>query len=118
MNAFLADYDRGRNEGRYVPAELPGLPFPRGTFDLALCSHFLFLYSPILSLEFHERAVAALCEASGEVRIFPLLTYDGDLSPHVEPIVASVSGTGRKTSIEHVPYEFQRGGNEMLRIYS
>lgn len=118
MNAFLADYDRGRSEGRYVPAELPSLPFPSGTFDLALCSHFLFLYSPILSLAFHEQAVAAMSAAAGEVRIFPLLTYDSELSPHLEPIMTSVQRSGRKASIERVPYEFQRGGNEMLRIYS
>ena len=118
MDVFLADYDQGRNDGRYVPAELPALPFPPRTFDLALCSHFLFLYSPILSLEFHQRAVAAMCEAAGEVRIFPLLTYNSELSQHVEPIMASVQGTGRRASIERIPYEFQRGGNEMLRIFS
>lgn len=44
MREFLADYDAGKAAGRYVEAELPSLPFPDGAFDLALCSHFLFLY--------------------------------------------------------------------------
>ena len=53
MEEFLFDYTRGREEGRYREAGLPRLPFGRGEFDLALCSHFLFLYSKLLSLEFH-----------------------------------------------------------------
>jgi hypothetical protein len=45
LEGFLGDYDRGRIDGRYVEAELPVLPFGRDSFDLAVCSHFLFLYS-------------------------------------------------------------------------
>lgn len=118
MNDFLADYDRGKVEGRYVAAELPALPFAGRAFDLALCSHFLFLYSPILSFAFHQDAIAAMCAAAGEVRIFPLLTYHAELSPYVEPIMEGLKESGRRVSIERVAYEFQRGGNEMMRIYS
>ena len=49
MGRFLADYDEGKEQGRYVDAELPALPFDNGAFDIALCSHFLFLYSDRLS---------------------------------------------------------------------
>ena len=45
MDTFLADYEGGKAEGRYVEAELPVLPFSDHSFDLAVCSHFLFLYS-------------------------------------------------------------------------
>ena len=45
MTTFLADYETGRRDGRYVDAELPSLPFDDGAFDLAVSSHFLFLYS-------------------------------------------------------------------------
>ena len=116
MNDFLEDYEPGRSDGRYVAAELPTLPFDEGTFDLALCSHFLFLYSPILSLELHEKSIASMCAAAAEVRIFPLLTYDSNLSPYVQPVVDSLKKSGRRVSIERVAYEFQKGGNEMLRI--
>jgi hypothetical protein len=118
MDEFLNDLDRGKAEGRYVIAELPDLPFLPRSFDLAVCSHFLFLYSPILTLSFHINAVAAMCAVAREVRIFPLLTYDGEPSPYLEQIVESVCLTGRTANIERVPYEFQRGGNEMLRILS
>ena len=42
MNQFLEDFPQGLQAGRYVTAASPVLPFDRGQFDLALCSHFLF----------------------------------------------------------------------------
>ena len=44
MQAFLDDYELGKAQARYLDAELPTLPFADAAFDLALCSHFLFLY--------------------------------------------------------------------------
>jgi hypothetical protein len=118
MDSFLADYDAGKRDGRYVSAELPDLPFRKGTFNLALCSHFLFLYSPILSLTLHEQALDAMCSVAEEVRIFPLLTYNSEPSPYVEPVMTALKAAGRQVSIERVTYEFQKGGNEMLRVRS
>jgi hypothetical protein len=66
----------------------------------------------------HQQAVDAMCAVAAEVRIFPLLTYDGEISPYVAPVVAAMKGTGRLVSIDRVGYEFQKGGNEMLRIVS
>ena len=43
MKQFLEDYDNGKQEGRYIEASLPNLSFKDSRFDLALCSHFLFL---------------------------------------------------------------------------
>ncbi len=43
MEQFLADYETGKSQGRYIDAGLPELPFADHSFDLALCSHFLFL---------------------------------------------------------------------------
>ena len=117
MEEFLADYDYGKVKGRYVAAELPELPFSDHAFDLSLCSHFLFLYSPILSLDFHLQAVAELCRVAREVRIFPLLTYDGVTSPHVEPVIEGVREAGLNVDTVRVEYEFQRGGNTMMRIW-
>jgi hypothetical protein len=118
MDSFLADYDAGKRDGRYVSAALPDLPFRNGAFTLALCSHFLFLYSPILSLTLHEQAIDAMCTVADEVRIFPLLTYNSEPSPYVEPLVTALRDAGRQVTIEHVTYEFQKGANEMLRVRS
>ncbi|MHC4330146.1 MAG: SAM-dependent methyltransferase [Planctomycetota bacterium] len=116
MAQFLTDYDEGKEQGRYVDAELPILPFDDGAFDIALCSHFLFLYSDWLSLEFHRESIMKLCRLADDVRIFPLIDLDLKPSPYVQPMVQSLEKNGFSVSIERVPYEFQRGGNEMLRI--
>ena len=116
MTKFLGDYERGKEDGRYIPAQLPDLPFAAQSFDLALCSHFLFLYSDSLSLAFHQQAMDEMCRVAREVRIFPLLNYNAEPSPYVEPILEYVRAAGRVAAIEKAPYEFQRGGNRMLRI--
>lgn len=118
MLDFLSDYDQGKREGRYVTAALPDLPFPSHAFDLALCSHFLFFYSDNLSLTFHQLAVKELCRVAREVRIFPLLTYNAQPSRYVDPVVAQLKQDDHSVSQETVPYEFQRGGNTMMRVSS
>ncbi len=74
MENFLADFDTGKQEGRYIAGELPSLPFDNGQYDIALSSHFLFLYSAQLSAEFHLQALQEMLRVSREVRVFPLLT--------------------------------------------
>jgi hypothetical protein len=114
MGRFLADYLNGKEEGRYIDAELPELPFPDRSFDLALCSHFLFLYSAQLNAEFHRQALRELCRVAGEVRVFPLLELGAVKSRHLESVLSQLASDGYRTDIVKVPYEFQRGGNEML----
>ena len=116
MQEFLADFSHGKAEGRYLEGELPVLPFVKNQFDLALCSHLLFLYSEQLSLEFHKQALVEICRVAKEVRIFPLLTLAGNKSRHISAIKNYLTRHGHKISIETVPYEFQRGGNEMMKI--
>jgi hypothetical protein len=116
MNGFLGDFAAGWREGRYIDAELPALPFEDHSFDLAVCSHFLFLYSLQFDELFHERAVRDLCRVAGEVRIFPLVALDGRPSPHVEPVSAAMRRLGCSVSVEQVDYEFQCGADKMLRV--
>ena len=116
MVRFLRDFTGGREAGRYLVGELPHLPFESGSFELALCSHLLFLYSDHLEQQFHLDAVAELCRVADEVRIFPLITLANKPSPHLEAVMRGVESLGKKVRIETVPYEFQRGGNQMLRI--
>jgi hypothetical protein len=116
MRAFLSDFERGKTEGRYVAASLPSLPFRDGQFDLALCSHLLFLYSDRLSLEFHLASIEELLRVAAEVRIFQLLTLERKPSPHIEPSITYLAEKGWRTEICSVSYEFQQGGDQMLRI--
>lgn len=116
MEIFLADFAAGKQEGRYIPGELPSLPFERGEFDIALSSHFLFLYSAHLSAEFHLQALQEMLRVSREVRVFPLLTLEGTSSPHIPFVDEQLTNRGFGVEIKRVPYEFQRGGNEMMVI--
>ncbi len=116
MCEFLADYDLGREQGRYLAAQLPDLPFPAGAFDLGVCSHFLFLYSEQLSAAFHVDSVLSLLRVADEVRLFPLLNLAGQPSCHLEPVAGAVQSAGYRLAIETVAYEFQRGGNQIMRI--
>ena len=116
LEKFLADYDPGKCEGRYQIAALPSLPFADHQFDLALCSHLLFLYSEQLSEDFHVQSVLELCRIAQEVRIFPLLSLSHQRSPHIAPVCARLDQGGWSGRIVRVDYEFQKGGNEMLHI--
>jgi hypothetical protein len=116
METFLSDFDSGKNEGRYIAGELPSLPFGSGKFDIALSSHFLFLYSAHLSAEFHVQALQEMLRVAHEIRVFPVIELDGSPSPHLIPITEYYANHGFNVELRRIPYEFQRGGNEMLFI--
>ncbi len=116
MREFLADYEKGKQQWRYLADSLPSLQFADGQFDLALCSHFLFLYTKQLSFEFHHMAIAEMCRVAKEVRIFPLLDMEGLPSPYVAKILKELQRSGYTVEVQKVPYEFQRGGNQMIKI--
>src|SRR5262245_1409024 len=104
MNVFLGDYPAGKAAGRYLDAELPSLPFHDGSFDLALCSHFLFLYTAQLGEAFHHAAIREMCRVALEVRIFPLLALGATPSPIVQQVTERFGAAGFDVSIEKVGY--------------
>lgn len=114
MGLFLEDF--GAGGGPYAAGQLPDLPFVDGQFDLALCSHCLFTYSALISQAGHIAYLLEALRVAREVRVFPILDMDGGPSPHVEPVLEALSGAGFTPNIEGVAYEYQKGGNEMLRV--
>jgi len=118
MNDFLEDFTNGKKEGRYLEASLPRLPFGTQTFDLAISSHLLFTYSSHLSLEFHLESILELCRVAREVRIFPQLDISRRESPHREPLVRELTACGFGVESIRVDYEFQKGSNAYLRIFT
>jgi hypothetical protein len=106
MGEFLKDFENGKKEGRYIAQGLPVLSFPDKYFDLAVCSHFLFLYSDHLSLDFHRKSIIEMCRVAKEVRIFP----------NVGPIAEELGESGYNVSVCKVKYEFRRGADKMLKI--
>jgi len=116
MKIFLNDFEAGKKEKRYITAELPDLPFKDCEFDLTLSSHFLFLYSDVLSLNFHVKAIDEMLRVADEVRIFPLLDLSTNKSCHVKEIIKIFKEKEALVSIETVDYEFQKGGNQLMKI--
>lgn len=116
METFLVDFQAPNTHWRYLNASLPDLPLSEKQFDLALCSHFLFLYSDKLDLKFHLAACKELCRIAREVRIYPLVTLDNTLSPHLQPVMESVRFLGLEARRQTVSYQFQQGASEMLVI--
>jgi hypothetical protein len=116
LEKFLHDYDRGQQQGRYLARELPNLNFSDRSFDLALCSHFLFLYSEQLDQDFHISAIEEMLRVSTEVRIFPLLTLLQEISPHLDFVIDRFNNSSYLVSTVKVPYELQPGANKMLVI--
>jgi hypothetical protein len=116
IQKFLVDYDLGQQGDRYQVQELPNLDFADGAFALALCSHFLFLYSAHYDFAFHQDSIREMLRVSHEVRIFPLLTLMLERSPYLDDIIKIFQKEGFCVEISQVPYELQKGGNEMLSI--
>ena len=116
IEIFLEDYDLGKEEARYIFGELPHLSYSDQQYDLALCSHFLFLYSEQYDFEFHLASILEMLRAAKEVRIFPLLTLALKASPYLERIIEELKILNYQVSIEKVEYELQKGGNQMLKI--
>ena len=113
---FCADYPSGKQTGRYRPGELPSLSQESDAYELGLVSHFLFLYSQQLDTAFHIAAIDEMLRICQEVRIFPLLALNLEKSPHLSPVIRHLAQTGYRCQIEKVSYEFQRGGDQMLKI--
>lgn len=116
ITLFCNDFEAGKTEGRYAVGELPHLQYPDGEFDLGLSSHLLFLYSDHFDTDFHIQSLTEMLRVCREVRVFPLLTLMLQRSPHLEPVITYLTQQGYHCEIESVPYELQKGGNQMLKI--
>lgn len=112
MKNFLVDYEK--NPQFYKEATVLKLPFEDNSFDLALVSHFLFLYSEHLDSDFHCEAISEILRVSQSVRIFPLTDLKGEMSPHLEKILEYFSDYQIK--VEPCSYEFVYRAHAYLEI--
>ena len=114
---FLSNYSNETARGRYVPAALPELPFEDDSFSLVLSAHFLFLYGDRLDYEFHLASLRELLRvADDEVRVFPLVGLDTEPYDRLDGILSALEADGYSPEIATVPFEFQKGANEMLVV--
>lgn len=117
LELFAEDYARGLDEGRYVHAELPSLPFADNTFALVLSSHFLFLYGDRLGLDFHIASIEEMLRVChGELRMYPLTELDIRPYQYLDMVIDRIRTKGYTIEIVPVPFEFQKGSDRMMRI--
>jgi SAM-dependent methyltransferase len=118
MGDFIDDYENGKQSGRYIHGALPRLDFEDKAFDLALCSHYLFLYSEHISLKDHIESIKELSRVATETRIYPLLSLNGEISPYLNAVMAELAKDNLTTSLVDVEYQFQKGATRMLVVQS
>lgn len=115
MKKFLSDYERGKNEGRYVFHELPNrLPYEPESFDIGLSSHFLLMYTA-LGYDFHIRSITEMLRVCKEIRIFPIVDLDANKTDLIKNVINYFKGD-YNVEIVATDYEFQKGENKLLVI--
>lgn len=69
IHRFLNNFrtaDRGK---RYTAEALPERPFADDSFERALCIHYPFLYSPLLSLQYPMDSLCQRLRVAREMRL-------------------------------------------------
>ena len=64
----------------------------------------------------HVESIKELCRVADEARVFPILELGARKSRHVDAVMERLTQGGYRVTLETVPYEFQRGANQMMRI--
>jgi len=113
---FLADYRVARSK-RYLPIELPHLPFTNGQFHLSLLSYLLFVYEDQFPYEFHQQSILELMRVtSGEARIYPVVTLEAQPSTYINRLMTDPALAHLRFEKIQTDFEFLRNSNFYLRI--
>ena len=115
MRKFLADYEKGRAQGRYIFHELPDrLPYGEDCFDIGLSSHFLLMYTS-LGYDFHIASMTEMLRVCREIRIFPIVDLDANKTEMIKSVIEYFQ-MDYEVGIVTTEYEFQKGDNKLLII--
>ena len=115
MRLFLDDFEKGKQEGRYIYHELPNrLKYEDDTFDIGLSSHFLLMYT-ILGFDFHVKAMTEMLRICKEIRIFPIVDLDANKTDLISNVIDYFKQR-YDVEIRQTQYEFQKGDNKLLII--
>ena len=115
MRLFLEDFEKGKQERRYIHHELPDrLTLEDDTFDIGLCSHFLLMYT-VLGFVFHIKAMTEMLRVCKEIRIFPIVDLDANETDLISNVIDYFKQE-YEVEIKKTQYEFQKGDNKLLII--
>jgi len=113
---FLQDYPQGQKAQRYLPMQLPHLPFSDLCFQLALCSDFLF-HSQAHNANPKE-LIMELCRVAHEVRVYPIMTEKGTMPDALGPVMLHLQQHNFGVEVREVPFHQLKGSNAMLRVWA
>lgn len=115
MRLFLADFENGKQDGRYIYHELPDrLMYTDNAFDIGLSSHFLLMYTA-LGYDFHIQAMTEMLRVCKEIRIFPIVDLDANETDLIAKVIDYFEQRYH-IEIRKTQYEFQKGDNKLLII--
>lgn len=110
---FTVDYTSHREH--YRAAALPDLPFPDGTFDLALSAHLLFAYPQHLDPHDHVAALLELARVTrGEVRVHPVCDPTATRYPHLDHVRAVLAEHDVDTELRSSEKSWIAAGRDTL----
>lgn len=118
MMDFFSDYDKGKQEGRYLGVSDYHLPFEDFSFDYALSTHYFFADLDEQTVEFHLNMIRELARVSREVRIFPLIDREGNPSELLGPVLLGLQQENYGVEVREVSFHLHKSGNAMLRVWA
>ncbi len=118
ISEFLNDYLKGYEQGRYLGVQDFHLPFPNSSFDIALCSNYLFADLLSQDLAFHLKWIKELARVAHEVCIYPLTENDGQISQWLGPVLLQLQQEGFLVVIQEVPFRLLPNSKAMLKLSS
>lgn len=101
----------------YIGGRLEKLPFTNESFDLVLCSHFLFTYSSFINEEMHLRCVDEMLRVTSRfIRIYPIVGFGADATSALTVVTDECNRRGLQWRIRDVSYHFFKSAGRMLEI--
>lgn len=119
LAAFAEDFRAAGAGERYVAAALPKLPFADGTFSLAVCSHFLFLYADTFGEQFHVDAIDELLRVlkpGGVLLVYPMVTLRWESVEFLPRLLEDMAGRA-KASLLPSGLPFVPRPSPLLRLH-
>ena len=114
FNTFITDYELHPNYYHY--GMLPVLAFESNSFDLCLCSNFLFIFDHIFNMAFHLNSIKEMLRVSNEVRIFPVYNTNGKRSVHLDNVLEFLTTNNFICEVITNDYHVYKDGNRFLKI--
>lgn len=108
LEQFLADYELGKRQGRYIDISQPQLPAGEEFFDILLCTDLIF----------NAEIMAQLCKMAAEIRVFPLPNEKSEIESQLGPTMLAFQQRNFGVEIRAVNYPQRQGATAMLRIWA